>query len=60
MGGGIIPSRFTPKFLRQFLVKSFPELFSGKFTCLCQLKNQGSAKSTEPEYVILDKTPLGM
>lgn len=54
MGGGLIPSRFTPGFIREILLKLFPGLFSGKF--IFSLSKE-KAKS-EKIYVL--KTIKGM
>jgi len=56
MGCGIIPTRFTPAFFRLFLLKSWPNLFSGKFIFLL-------SKETNPTNntcIHLAKTPKGL
>ncbi|QQS21168.1 MAG: class I SAM-dependent methyltransferase [Candidatus Moraniibacteriota bacterium] len=57
MGGGIFPTRFTPRFFRRFLLTRFPNLFSGKFLFLLQKEPLRSQKIT---WISLDKTPKGV
>jgi len=55
MGGGIIPVKLTPSFVRYILVKKWPALFSGKFGFLLS--------QTKPEKVFrkfFPKTLKGM
>ena len=56
MGGGIIPTRFTPSFIRRFLVKTWPNLFSGKFIFLLSKKMD----ETDNKSIYLTKTPKGL
>lgn len=56
MGCGIIPTRFTPNFIRLFLLKSWPNLFSGKFIFLL------SKETDLPNnpFIYITKTPKGL
>ena len=54
MAGGIVPTRLTPSFFRKFLVKTWPNLFSGKFTFLLKTKPE------KIERIYLAKTIKGM
>jgi len=54
MSGGLIPSRFTPKFIRKTLLKLSPNLFSGKFTFLL------SNKKNKINKIYILKTTKGM
>jgi methionine biosynthesis protein MetW len=58
MGGGIVPTRFSPKYLRKFLVNRFPNLFAGKFTLA--LTKQKSSLEYKVRRVIIDRTLPGM
>lgn len=58
MGGGIIPRRFTPKWLRVWLTKTFPNLFSGKF--ILRVVKAAQLKQQKHELVILSVTPFGV
>lgn len=58
MGGGIIPGRLIPSFIRTILVCWWPNLFSGKFIFL--LGQNKDAVMQEAEYICLSKTPLGL
>lgn len=58
MGGGIIPRRLTPVWLRTFLTCRFPNLFSGKFVAL--LKKTEKKETAEPKIVTLSETPEGL
>ena len=56
MAGGIIPVRFTPRFLRLWLLYTWPALFSGKIIVLAschEIKDQ-------PKYIYLSRTPKGL
>lgn len=55
MGAGIVPTRFTPKWLRQFLVTLWPNLFSGKFIFLLSQEEQKT-----PKKIIIPNTPKGI
>lgn len=55
MGGGLIPTKIIPKFVRLFLLKKLPNLFTGKFIFL--------AKKNKPEKIkniLISNTPLGL
>lgn len=54
MAGGIVPTRFTPAFFRKALLKSWPQLFTGKYV-VCYQKQK-----TKLNYIYLPKTPHGM
>ena len=56
MGGGILPAKLVPKVIRLWLTRTYPNLFSGKFTMRLRLKNNNMQKSS----IILDKTEIGM
>ena len=55
MGGGIIPSRLTPKSFRKFLLRFFPQLFTGKY-----IISVSKEKTEKPEIIYLNKTVLGI
>ena len=55
MGGGLIPVKLTPAFVRSFLVKRWPALFSGKFGFLLSQK-----KDTKVSRKFFPKTLRGM
>lgn len=57
MGGGLVPRRLTPAFFRQWLVRLWPGLFSGKFIFL--LKKTGGQPMGEPKQIHLASTPFG-
>ncbi len=56
MGCGIIPTRFTPTFIRLWLLKSWPNLFSGKFIFLLSKE----INSSNNKFIYLTKTPKGI
>jgi 2-polyprenyl-3-methyl-5-hydroxy-6-metoxy-1,4-benzoquinol methylase len=58
MGAGIVPARFTPKFLRMFLLKFWPGLFSGKFIFL--LRPKGNNTVGKPAQIFIPNTPEGL
>lgn len=58
MGGGIIPSRFTPKLIKIFLVRHWPNLFSGKFIFLLSQKSLETAE--KQDQIIIPYTPKGL
>lgn len=53
MGGGVLPRRLLPKFVRSFLASRLPDLFSGKFGFL--LTKDGGA--SEAKTIALAETP---
>ncbi|MBD3244691.1 MAG: methyltransferase domain-containing protein [Candidatus Moranbacteria bacterium] len=55
MGGGIVPTRFTPETFRLFLLKRFPQLFSGKFIFLLR-----KVKSKSVNKIFIPFTPKGL
>ncbi len=56
MGCGIMPTRFTPAFFRLWLLKKWPNLFSGKFIFLLSRKTDNS----KANCIYLSKTPKGL
>jgi SAM-dependent methyltransferase len=58
MGGGILSRRLTPVWLRVFLTRRFPNLFSGKFVALLQKTVEKDA--VRPKIVTLPETPEGL
>lgn len=52
MAGGLIPRRLTPRFLRTTLLKTFPNLFSGKFVLSAQ-----TIPIPKIQYIYLPATP---
>jgi len=58
MGAGIIPTKVTPKFLRYFFLKNWPNVFSGKFVFLLQKEKNGNLANKKSIYVL--KTMRGM
>ncbi|MFA6321948.1 MAG: class I SAM-dependent methyltransferase [Candidatus Buchananbacteria bacterium] len=56
MGGGILPVKITPSFLRYFLVRIWPSIFSGKFSLLLAPNKTGDI--TAKKY--FTKTLKGM
>jgi SAM-dependent methyltransferase len=59
MGGGIIPSRILPNFIRKFLLNAWPGLFSGKFIFLLKPKSAG-ANIGKTQKILLSATPPGL
>ncbi|MFH2105104.1 MAG: class I SAM-dependent methyltransferase [Parcubacteria group bacterium] len=58
MGGGIIPRRLLPSFVRKWLLRQYPNLLSGKFILRAvksDVKNLPRQKT-----ILLDKTELGI
>lgn len=55
MGGGVVPRRALPAFVRRALLRAFPDLFSGKF--VLRARRNACAAS---ELVLLDRTPSGL
>jgi 2-polyprenyl-3-methyl-5-hydroxy-6-metoxy-1,4-benzoquinol methylase len=58
MGAGIIPTRFTPSFIRRLFLKTWPNVFSGKFLFLLQKKSSNDQAKKKSVYVL--KTMNGM
>ncbi len=58
MGGGIIPSRYTPRFIKTFLLKQWPNLFSGKFIFLLSPNSLETAGNDAK--IIIPHTPKGL
>lgn len=58
MGAGIVPSKITPRFARYFLLKTWPNVFSGKFLFL--LKKKNASDQTEKKNIYVLKTTKGM
>lgn len=52
MAGGILPTRATPAFVRQWLVRTWPNAWSGKFVVRARPRT-----SDAYEQIIIDKTP---
>jgi methionine biosynthesis protein MetW len=52
---GIIPQRFTPRFMRKLILKLFPNLFSGKFVILASKRESKKIKN-----IYLDRTNVGL
>ncbi|MDR3642000.1 MAG: class I SAM-dependent methyltransferase [Candidatus Doudnabacteria bacterium] len=59
MGGGIMPSRFTPVFVRKFLLARWPGLFSGKFIFLLRPRTVDK-NHDKPQVILLPATPRGL
>lgn len=57
MGGGILPSKLLPRFIRAALAGFWPNLFSGKFVLLLEKKGLSSQKSVKK--IIIPRTPPG-
>jgi hypothetical protein len=55
MSGGIIPRRLTPPWFRKFLLKTWPQLLTGKYVVLAD-KIPGSIN----KKIFLAATPKGM
>lgn len=58
MGGGVVPRRLTPAFLRKWLAGTWPGLFSGKFIVRARAAEVHSGKT--PDRVVLAETPEGL
>lgn len=58
MGGGLVPRRFTPAFLRKWLVGTWPALFSGKF--IVRARPSSGNTTQRPRQVLLPATPEGL
>ncbi len=56
MGGGLIPTRLTPTFLRAALLNLWPNLFSGKFI-FCMRKSADVKNESLPKIIRLPFTP---
>lgn len=56
MGGGLVPSRLTPKYFRLFLLRLWPGLFAGKYIFLLGRE----AREGVIKKIHLDKTTVGM
>lgn len=56
MGGGLLPRRLLPPFLRRALLGRFPDLLSGKF----MLRLAASGSTAPPKLILLDRTPSGL
>lgn len=60
MGGGLVPRRLLPAFLRRFLLQTWPNLFSGKFVVLAKKTAHPDANYIVPEKILLAETPEGL
>jgi len=58
MGGGIIPRRLLPSFIRKGLLKKYPNLLSGKFIVRARKLDSGTVQ--RQKTILLDKTVLGV
>lgn len=56
MGGGIMPRRYTPKFIRSILLRLWPNLFSGKFI----IRARKGMHTDKVKKIFLTTTPLGL
>ncbi len=59
MGGGVLPRRVLPAFLRRWLTRRWPELLSGKFVVRAGVKQPGRRR-VPLRMITLDKTPVGL
>lgn len=55
MGDGIVPARLLPKMARRKLLRTWPNLFSGKFVFRLERK-----RDVAPRYILVDRTPKGL
>jgi methionine biosynthesis protein MetW len=62
MGGGILPARLLPNFLKTWLMKVSPDLFSGKFVARLKVESRSDLAKTSapPQKIYLGRTKLGM
>lgn len=58
MGGGLVPARLTPRWLKKLLVRAWPGLFSGKFIFLLAYGPQ--ARLGGGKKIIIPYTPFGL
>jgi methionine biosynthesis protein MetW len=59
MLGGLFPKNLIPRWLRVWLLKISPNLFSGKFVILLQ-KNDKKQHKTKLKSIYLNQTPIGL
>ncbi len=62
MGGGLLPRRLLPPFVRRALLRGFPDLLSGKFMLRLSAPAPGTdpGAAGRPKLILLDRTPSGL